>query len=408
MFKFRYAIAILMAAAPVLAQSITGSIVGSVKDPTGLAIFGAEVTLSQVATGAARRAATNETGDFVFTTLNPGEYSLAISSSGFKRVQKSGLQLSAAETLPAGTFRLEVGGVTETVSVTAEGAAVQTASSERAGLVTTSQIEGLAIRGRNVTSLLQLLPGVVDVQENESLTHNWNINALGNRRNNNNMSLDGISLNDIGNNYNSMVLVSMDSVAEVKVLLSNFQAEYGKFSGANVQMITKSGTKQFHGLGSYFKRHEQFNANNFFNNRLGAANPRYRFNTWSYALGGPVYIPSKFNRNKEKLFFFWSQEYWPLRAPQPIAQRTVPTELEREGDFSQSLELNGRPVSVLDPNDAPAVPGNRVPANAPQQRRAGAAESAAAAEFPEPGGLGAEATITYISRSCTPRSSPTR
>ena len=103
----------------------------------------------------------------------------------------------------------------------------------------------------------------------------------------------------------------MDAVAEVKILLGNYSAEYGRLSGANVQLVTKSGTKDFHGLFSYFKRHEEFNANNFFNNRLGVAKPRYRFNTWNYNIGGPIYIPGKFNKNHDKLFFFWSQEFWP-------------------------------------------------------------------------------------------------
>ena len=89
-------------------------------------------------------------------------------------------------------------------------------------------------------------------------------------------------------------------------------------------------------MGSYFRRNEQWNANDFFNNRLGMPRPRYRYHTYNYNVGGPLYIPGKFNRNRDKLFFFWSQEYWPLKVPIPVAQRTVPTELERSGDFSQS------------------------------------------------------------------------
>ena len=152
-------------------------------------------------------------------------------------------------------------------------------------------------------------------------------------------------------------------MAEVSVLLSNYQAEYGRMSGANITLVTKSGTQDFHGLASYFKRHEQFNANDFFNNRLGQPKPRYRFNTWNYNVGGPVYIPGKFNRNREKLFFFFSQEYWPLRTSQPLGQLTVPTELERAGDFSQSVDLNNRMIAVNDPTTGKAFPGNRVPAS---------------------------------------------
>src|SRR5690606_29632799 len=128
--------------------------------------------------------------------------------------------------------------------------------------------------------------------------------------------------------------VSMDAVAEVKVLTSNYQAEYGRMSGANISLVTKSGSRDFPGGAGYYKRHEMFNANSFFNNRLSTSKPRYRFNTWMYNIGGPVYIPGKFNSNRDKLFFFWNQEYWPLKVNQAIQQLTVPTELERAGDFS--------------------------------------------------------------------------
>ncbi|MBL8177737.1 MAG: carboxypeptidase regulatory-like domain-containing protein, partial [Bryobacterales bacterium] len=344
-------------------QTITGSITGSVRDGSGLAVAGAELTLQHPATGVERKAASNERGDFVFASLQPGLYHLTVSMAGFKTVDRRDLRLTASETLSTGDIALEVGAVSERITVTAQGSTVQTASAERSGVVTSSQVEGLLIKGRNVTSLLSLLPGVVDLADSDSPDRNFNIYVQGNRRNTNAFMLDGMSLNAIGNNFNVLVGVSQDAVAEVKILLSNYQAEYGRMSGANVQIVTKSGTRDFHGLGSYFKRHEQFNANNFFNNRLGASKPRYRFNTWNYNVGGPVYVPGKFNRNRDKLFFFFSQEYWPLKVSQPISQLTVPTELERGGDFSQSLDLNNRLIPVRDPNANAAFPGNRIPAS---------------------------------------------
>jgi len=343
-------------------QTITGSITGSVRDSSGLAVAGAELTLLHPATGVERKATSNERGDFVFPSLQPGAYDITVGMAGFKTVERKALRLTASETLAIGDIALEVGAVSERITVTAQGSTVQTASAERSGVVTSSQVENLLIKGRNVTSLLSLLPGVVDLADSDSPDRNFNIYVQGNRRNTNAFMLDGMSLNAIGNNFNVLVGVSQDAVAEVKILLSNYQAEYGRMSGANVQIVTKSGTRDFHGLGSYFKRHEQFNANNFFNNRLGASKPRYRFNTWNYNVGGPVYIPGKFNRNRDKLFFFFSQEYWPLKVSQPISQITVPTELERAGDFSQSLDLNNRLITVRDPNANAAFPGNRIPA----------------------------------------------
>jgi len=187
--------------------------------------------------------------------------------------------------------------------------------------------------------------------------------AIGSRRNTNNVSLDGATLNAFGNQFNSVVNVSMDSVAEVKVLLSNYQAEYGRLSGASVHIISKSGTRDLRGLLSYWKRHEQFNATPFFNNQQGLEKPRTRYNAWNYNLGGPVFIPGKFNSNRDKLFFFWSQEFWPITATSDVVTRTVPTERERNGDFSQSLDVNGRLITIMDPTTGRPFPGNAIPAD---------------------------------------------
>ncbi|MBI3684009.1 MAG: carboxypeptidase regulatory-like domain-containing protein [Acidobacteria bacterium] len=345
------------------AQTITSTIVGTVVDPTGLAVGAAEVALIQPSTGFERRTATAENGSFAFPSLAPGEYRIAVRRDGFKTAERRNLNLTAAETLTLGEIRLEVGSTTESVTVTAQGATVQTASSERAGVITGSQVENILIRGRNVLSLMQLLPGVVDTSDRDAIDRGLGVNVLGNRSNTTNVTLDGMSLVDIGNNLGGTVSVGMDAVAEVKVLLSNYQAEYGRMSGGNVQLVTKSGSRDFHGLGSYFKRHEQFNANNFFNNRLGAPKPRSRLNVYSYNVSGPVYFPKLFNRNQEKLFFFFSQEFWPRSNSLPISQITVPAELERAGDYSQTLELDGRLIPIVDPVTRQPVPGNKIPAS---------------------------------------------
>ena len=362
-FMTRSVFLLILAGAVLYAQTITGTIVGTVSDPGGLAIAGADVTLAHPATGLERRVATGENGGFVFTSVGPGEYRLTVKREGFKTAERKNLNLTASETLAAGDIRLEVGSTSESVTVTAEGATVQTASAERAGVITSSQVSSLLIRGRNVLSLMQLLPGVVDLSDRDAIDRSLGVNVQGGRNNTTNVTLDGMTMVDIGNNNSNTVNVGMDAVAEVKVLLSNYQAEYGRMSGGNVQLVTKSGARDFHGLGSYFKRHEEFNANNFFNNRLGLPKPRTRMNVWSYNIGGPVYIPKLFNKNKEKLFFFWSQEFWPRKTAQPISQLTVPTPLERAGDFSQTLELDGRLIPVNDTTTGRPFPGNLVPAS---------------------------------------------
>ena len=345
------------------AQSITGTIVGTVLDPSGLSIARAEVTLSQPSTALNRRTNTAENGSFAFPSLAPGAYNITVKLEGFKQSERLAINLSASETLSVGDIALQVGSTTESVTVTAQGATVQTASSERSGVITNSQVENILIRGRNVTSLLQLLPGVVDTAERDAIDRGFTVNVQGGRNNTNNLTLDGMTMLDVGNNQGSTVSVGMDAVAEVKVLLTNYQAEYGRMSGANVQLVTKSGTRDFHGMSSYFKRHEQFNANSFFNNLTGLPTPRTRLNTYSYNVGGPVSIPKLFNTNRDKLFFFWSQEFWPRSSSLPIGQLTTPTALERNGDFSQSVELNGALIPVLDPTNGQVLPGNRMPAS---------------------------------------------
>jgi hypothetical protein len=348
-----------------MAQTVTSTITGSVLDSTGASLNGAEVTVVQVSTGATRAVRTNERGDFLIGSLQPGRYNLTVSNEGFKTQQITDLVLSSAETRAMGNLTLELGSLAEQVTVSAEGIALQTSSSERAGVINSDQLENLLTKGRNPMSLLSLLPGVVDrggIGDSERVDRNFDISVQGNRRNANTVTVDGMPANPIGNNFNSTIMLSQDAVAEVKVLLTNYPAEYGRSSGATVNFITKSGTRDFHGLVSYFKRHEQFNANNFFNNRFGTERPRYRYNTWNYNVGGPVPVPN-WNKNRDKLFFFWSQEFWPLRVPRPIAQLTVPTMLERQGNFTQSIDLNNRLIPVRDPLSGQPFAGNVVPAS---------------------------------------------
>jgi len=345
------------------AQTINGSIVGAAVDPSSLAIVGAEVTLRHIATGAVRQIRTSDRGEFLFASVPPGGYVVSVKAAGFKTAERTGIVLSASETLPVGEVMLEVGSTTETITVTSQGAVVQTASSERSGVITANQVENIQIRGRNVMNLLSLMPGVVAPNEADSVARNWSGFVNGNRTDSNSLSIDGMGQNQIGAARNLLLSVSQDSVSEVKILLSNYQAEFGRYSGANVQVLTKSGTRDFHGLGSYFRRHEQFNANSFFNNRLSIPRQRYRYHTWTFNIGGPVFIPKLFNRSRERVFFFYSHEYWPVRTTNSGRQITVPTGLERVGDFSQSTDQNNALIRITDPLNRQPFANNRIPAS---------------------------------------------
>jgi hypothetical protein len=334
-----------------------------VRDTSGAVVPGATVHLVQVNTHLERTVKTDQAGDFVAVGMEPGEYTLRISANGFKTLERTGIVVPLGLRVPVPNLVLDVGGISETVSVTAEGGAiVQTQSAERAGLVTSTDLQQLQILGRNPPSLVQLVPGVVLQSDPSQLARSINYVALGGRYRENSFEVNGVPINDIDDGLDIKLGVSMDAVQEMRVLTTNYQAEYGRALGANVELITKSGTTDFHGLGSYFKRHEEFNANNFFNNLNGVPKPVYRYNTWTYAIGGPVYIPRHFNSSKSKLFFFWSQEFWPLSQAQ-TGSVTVPTDLERAGNFSQSFNQSRQLYIVKDPTTGAPFPGNTIPTN---------------------------------------------
>lgn len=371
-------ILLLLAAGTAYAQISTGTITAIIHDPSGLPVAGAKAMLTQPATGRERESLTNDRGEVNIGGLDAGVYNLRISAAGFKQFQTTGVTLTTGDRLSLGTIALEIGSVTETVAVTGQAAVVETTSADRSAVITNKQVDNLLVRGRNIYDLVQLMPGVVVGNTNEDLNSSPEFYVQGNRRSTNNVMIDGVPASDMGNGFQLKLTVSQDAVSEVKILVSNYSADSGRMAGSNLQIVTKSGTKDFHGLGSFFKRHEQFNANNFFNNRNGVAKPRYRYNTWTYNIGGPVFIPGKFNRNRDKLFFFWNQEFWPTSVGR-AGQVTVPSALEKQGNYSQSLDVNNRLIVIRDPSTNAAFPGNIMPAS-----RLDPSGTALLKVFPEP------------------------
>src|SRR5437016_6926602 len=349
------ALLLVLSAATTAAQSITGSIFGSVLDSTGSAVQGAQLRLVHSTTGAERAALTDARGEFAYNALAPGRYSLTVEARGFKKLMRDEIELTPSERLSLGSLNLELGTVTEQILVSAAATPVQTASAERSTSITEFQVANLTSDGRTFTSLVALSPGVVDTvgANNRALGGGGgggiNFNIAGSRSANNGFTLDGVTLNAVGGAANASFGVSMESVSEVKVMVSNYQAEFGRMAGGNIQIVTKSGTKDYHGAGMYYVRNEALNANNFFNNRLGQIRPRNRYNAITYSLGGPVYIPRILTNQKQKLFFYWSHEYQPAKVTGALQNSTMPSALERAGDFSQSLDQNNAPFIIRDP-----------------------------------------------------------
>jgi len=181
-------------------QQVTGSIVGTVTDNSGAVVPGASLTLTHQETGVSRNTQSDAHGDFTFNALPPGAYSLTVEQPGFKKYAQKNINLPPNERLPVGSIQLAVGELTETISVTAEGAVVQTASSERSGLVTGNQIQNLTVVNRSFTSLISLLPGVVTSAQTDVLGWGGNMtfNVQGGRQTSNNFTLDGLPIVDLG------------------------------------------------------------------------------------------------------------------------------------------------------------------------------------------------------------------
>src|SRR5690348_7965211 len=353
------ALLLLIPAAGVRAQTTTGQISGQVLDPAGAAIVGATVTLRNQLTGEVRIASTLNSGAFVFVGVLPGVYSVAVAAPGFKRFEKRDLKLSASERLAAGSIKLEMGAVSQSVNVTAEATPVQTESAERSALLDASEMQHLSTPGRDALALVRLLPGVVKDGEGGSQLGTSGAGAVsGTREVSNSISLDGVNGNPRGGGNRFDTPLNMEAISEVKVLLNSYQAEYGQSGGAIVNITTKTGTRNFHGEAYYYGRNEAFNANDTFNNHNttnGVWDPlpksQYRFNTIGYNIGGPVYWPGKINSNKNKLFFFFSQEIWPTKTPGTTRYFMMPTALEKQGDFSQSVDKQRDKVTLNDPKN---------------------------------------------------------
>jgi hypothetical protein len=337
---------------PVRAQTTSGQISGRVVDPGGQPIPNAEVTLTNQLTKEQRTQATDTSGDFVFASVQPGTFSVSITAPSFRTLVKQDLMLTAAERLSAGVLQMEIGALNEEVTVHADVTPVQTVSGERSALLDDKQIATLLNPARNFMNLTRILPGVV-------ATATVGLDQLGNfgidtvngvRSEYNTAAVDGVIANTLGRNQVETPL-NMDAVAEVKVLQNNYQAEYGGTSGSSINAVTKSGTNTFHGTAYYFNRNEAYNANTFFNSKFGLPVSINRFNTIGYNAGGPVVVPGlNFNKSRDKVFFFFSQEIWPTIHPGDTAlQMTVPTAAERNGDFSQSVDNTGKPIFIADP-----------------------------------------------------------
>ena len=333
-------------------MTITGTITGTVVDPSGQVVAGAKITLTSSRTSEIRTIVANEVGAFNMIAVQPETYNLRVEQRGFKVYERRGVVVAANERVSLGDIVLQVGEVTETVSVVAEAANVQTESSEHSAVLTTNQLTNLTARGRDVVSMLRTIPGVQYQADQDSVGGSYGTGTpgIGGAASGTNiLAVDGVVSNDMGTPNVFSSVTTLDAIGEVKVVLNSYQAEYAGNGGAVVQVVTKSGGKEFHGGGYYYGRNEALNANDFFSNRNGVKRPRYRYNTFGGSLGGPIYIPGRWNQDRSKLFGFYNVEQALISIPGAVNQYTMPSALERQGDFSQTLDVSGKVIPINDP-----------------------------------------------------------
>ncbi len=346
-------------------QSVTGQISGVVVDPAAAVIPGATVELIHDLSQTVRKYTTESSGSFIFTGLIPGSYSLRIAQAGFKTYEQKGITVAAQERVDLHEVSLVVGEVNSTVEVSANTVHVATDSSDRSIAIDLQQIVNTPTRGRNPVNVIMTLPGVQTVASNDY--RGWNGGGIpgvnGGQQGQIILNVDGAASQDSGNLNPGYISPSMDAISEVKLLTSNYTAEYGGRTAGQLTLTTKNGTPSFHGSLYYYWRHESFNANTFFNNKTSVARPRYRYQNPGGTIGGPLIIPgTRFNKARQKLFFFFSYDKL-LNNTVGLATYTMPTALERMGDFSKTVTTTGVQVPIYDPSTQSPFPGNIVPAS---------------------------------------------
>ncbi|HUI44228.1 MAG TPA: carboxypeptidase-like regulatory domain-containing protein [Terriglobia bacterium] len=319
----------------------TARMVGTVTDKSGAVIPNAKVTVSNPDKAYTRVLTTDSAGFYSVQAIPIGDYVVTAEATGFQKLVRSGISLNVGQVQQV-NFELTVGQVTQEVTVSGNVPKVQTETAAVSSVITNQQIQNLDLNGRNWVTLALLVPGASPDNGLDAVhvgvAGNNNISFNGNRMQYNNWEIDGGNNTDEGSASTFNTYPSLDTIAEFRISTSNYGADMGKHAGANIELATKSGTKDFHGSAFEYNRNGVFDANNFFTNRasIGATAPKeiLNWNDFGYTIGGPVFIPGHYNTDKSKTFFFWSED-WRRYRNGNIVSAGVPTPLERQGDFSQ-------------------------------------------------------------------------
>jgi hypothetical protein len=353
----------LASSGALFAQSDLGTISGFIKDPSGATVPNAKVTVRNNA-AVERQAVTNESGYYTITNIPPGLYTLSAEAPGFQKYQSTDNKLD-----PSGHLNIDatlsVGAATQIVQVTGATATLQTESSTVQELITRQQIDSLELNGRNPIWLAALVPGA-----RGTTLANLNFgftqgpaNFNGSRNPENLITFDGAPATRTRSNGTSLGAADVDSTQEVQILTADYAAEYGRSSGAQIRVTTKTGTNQFHGAAYEYLRNTALNANTWARNAnpVTAFTAPVHYNQFGYNIGGPFYIPNHFNTSKTKVFWYWGQEWLKYHFVEsgstlPSAGLLlVPSAKMRQGDFSELLNPNNPYITRKDSS------GNKIP-----------------------------------------------
>ncbi len=343
------------------AQTFQGSLRGHVSDPNGAAAQSVKVTLTDEATSVGRSTLTNDQGEYVFTSLNPAVYTLTAELPGFKRLEQKGVQIST-QAIVTVDLALELGQVTESVNVVGDATLLQTADASTGQLLDRQKITDLPILGRNPFFVGKLAQSIVYVANPkfarmQDQNGNSQVSIAGGPLRTNNYLVDGISITD--SNNRAVILPSPEAVQELKVQVSTYDAEVGRTGGGVFNTLLNSGTNELHGSAVGHIRETDWLANTFFANRAGQPIAQQPFRDWAFSLGGPIIIPKLYN-GKNKTFFFASDESY-RQQDGSTTVLSVPTALERAGNFSQSFTKSGALQTIYDPNSTNLTTGARSP-----------------------------------------------
>ncbi len=344
-----------LGAADARGQTAASSIYGTVTDPKGAAVPGAKITITNVATRVSRETKTEGDGAYRVTDLPIGTYRVTVEADGFKKLVTDSKTLEINQSLRV-DLQMELGSMVETVEIVAKAATVETANYTLGQEVSSGPVQNLPLNGRNVLSLALLQPGVTETNPGSP----GQFSVAGGRADSVTFLLDG----GVNNNLLSNLVVlnpNPDTVAEFRILTSNYSAEYGRNAGGIVTVVTKSGTNSYHGSVFEFLRNDAVNANTFFNNQQGKPRDILKRNQFGFTVGGPITIP-KVIRGQDRFFFFVGYQGQRLVAQEARPAVSVFTPAELQGDFSRSASggpdpgvvafLTSHPFFQSDPNKA--------------------------------------------------------